>query len=84
MLLTFEIMSQVKGISFCREMRKFEGSHLCIYKLQWQIQGRARPPPPPYFYTKLRPEGTKKKYFCDCSNLPTYRGVASNLAYRGS
>ena len=69
MLLTFEIMSQVKGISFCREMRKFEGSHLCIYKLQWQIQGRARPPPP-YFYTKLRPEGTKKNIFVTAQTYP--------------
>ena len=82
MLLTFEIMSQVKGISFCREMRKFEGSHLCIYKLQWQIQGRARPPPLFLHQTEARRD--EKKYFCDCSNLPTYRGVASNLVYRGS
>lgn len=69
MLLTFEKMSQVKDISFCREMRKFEGSHLCIYQLQWQIQGRASPPPP-YFYTKLRPEGTKKNIFATAQTYP--------------
>ena len=31
-------------------------------KMQWWIQGRSlggHPPPPPYFWTKLRPEGLK-------------------------
>ena len=27
---------------------------------QWRVPGRAPPPPPTYFWTKLRPEGRKK------------------------
>ena len=32
---------------------------LIHYSLQRRIQGR--PPPPPHFWTKLRPEGPKKR-----------------------
>ena len=28
---------------------------------QWRIQGRG-PPPPPYFWTRLRPKGPKKNF----------------------
>ena len=42
---------------------------LCMYRYQWQIQGRgtAGPPPFPYVQTKLRPKGPEK-IFC---RLPT-------------
>ena len=43
--------------------------------LQWQIQGRGPGgPPPPYFRTKLRPEGPKK-FFLETSPPPVSKGL---------
>ena len=86
MLLTFEKMSQVKDISFCREMRKFEGSHLCIYQLQWQIQGRAgvgQPPPPPLIFTPNWGQKGRKKLFLRLPKLTHLQGRSQQFGIQG-
>ena len=45
MLLTFEIMSQVKGISFCREMQKFEGTPFMHLQVTMADSGEGQAPP---------------------------------------
>ena len=37
--------------------------------VQWGIQGRGLVGPPPYFLTKLRPEG-RKKFFLETGSTP--------------
>ena len=42
---------------------------------QWRIQGRG--PPPPYFWTKLRPKGPKKNFLETAAPSPLSQGLAT-------
>jgi len=61
MSLTFKMMSQVKVISFCREMPKSSWGTDFIYAFT-SYSGGSRGGGPRYFYTKLRPKRPKINY----------------------
>ena len=68
MLLTFEIISQVKGISFCREMPK---SSRGIPFMHLQV-------------TVADPGEGRKTFFCDCPNLsPPLQGRSQQFGMQG-
>ena len=86
MLLTFEKMSQLgKRHILLQSYAKIRGIPFMPLQVTMADSGEGQhPPPPPLFLHQTEARRDEKKYFCDCPNLPTYRGVASNLAYRGS
>ena len=71
MLLTFEKMSQLgKRHILLQRDAKIRGIPFMHLQVTMADSGEGQHPPPPYFYTKLRPEGTKKNIFVTAQTYP--------------